>query len=109
MVSGQRIALLSARARPQLGTSPGGHDLAIVASGRIFSWSNVRSDLSIVTITAGGSGHRRRDRNAEACQDPGSLTRGETRREQSVVDLTRRSEEHTSELQSRVDLVCRLL
>src|SRR5207244_1534470 len=53
---------------------------------------NVRSDLSIVTITAGGSGHRRRDRNAEAWQDPGSLTRGETRREQSVVDLTRHGE-----------------
>ena len=92
MVSGQRIALLSARARPQLGTSPGGHDLAIVASGRISSWSNVRPDLSIVSITAGGSGHRRRDRNAEACQDPGSLARGETRCEQSVVDLTRHGE-----------------
>src|SRR3989449_6765134 len=31
------------------------------------------------------------------------------RRGQSIKDLTKRSEEHTSELQSRLHLVCRLL
>src|SRR2546427_9482352 len=70
---------------------PGGHDLAIVASSRISSGRNRDPvyDLSIVGIAASGSGHRRRDRNAEPCQYPGSLTRGEARCEQSVVDLTR--------------------
>src|SRR6266446_448998 len=52
-------------------------------------WAQRRSDLSIVGITASRGGYRRRDRNAEACQDPGSLTRGKARCEQSVVDLTR--------------------
>ena len=60
-----------------------------MGSGRISFWSNVRSDLSIISIPTSGSGDRRRDRNAEACQDPGSLTRGEARCEQSVVDLAR--------------------
>src|ERR1700686_2733058 len=46
-------------------------------------------ELSIVRITASGSGHRGRDRNADACQNPRSLTRGKARREQTVVDLTR--------------------
>src|SRR6266481_7383152 len=70
---------------------PGGHDLAIVASSRISSGRNRDPvyDLSIVGIAASGSGHRRRDRNAEPCQYPGSLTRGEARCKQSVVDLTR--------------------
>jgi hypothetical protein len=66
---------------------PGGHDSWPPGESR-FS-SNVRFDLSIISITTRGSGHRRRDRNAEACQDPGSLTRSEARCEQSVVDLAR--------------------
>jgi hypothetical protein len=60
-----------------------------VTSGRISFLSDIRSDLSIISITTSGSGHLRRDRNAEACQDPGALTRGEARCEQSVVDLAR--------------------
>src|SRR6266536_1515650 len=43
-------------------------------------------------------------RSTRACASPGSQ-----RRVPSMRHSTGRSEEHTSELQSRVDLVCRLL
>src|SRR5207249_6222429 len=54
-----------------------------------------RSPVSRQRVPHGGLGHARRDRGARA------RARGRGPR--------RRSEEHTSELQSRFDLVCRLL
>src|ERR1700730_5124760 len=44
-------------------------------------------DLSIVGVATSGSRHCRGHLYPEACQDPGSLTRGQARWEQSVVDL----------------------
>src|SRR5438105_10666842 len=55
-----------------------------------------------------GAGLKRRKRSSTAADSPG----GNPRRFMPVSILTqstKRSEEHTSELQSRVDLVCRLL
>src|SRR5207247_7748926 len=72
-----------------------------------------------------GSGHADGDRQADAVehlttQSDGDLGRGaghppkpadieERLVDRQALDPRRRSEEHTSELQSRVDLVCRLL
>src|SRR5207248_9618077 len=57
--------------------------------------------------------HQRREEQGAQKQDPdhdtgeaGTPAHGNTR---SALDVTRRSEEHTSELQSPYDLVCRLL
>src|SRR2546428_10284443 len=51
------------------------------------------------------AGHRARDRS-EAAEDD---HRHEVHRQEHVEGDDHRSEEHTSELQSRSDLVCRLL
>src|SRR2546422_3575121 len=40
---------------------------------------------------------------------PGERVRGENRKADRVIEVADRSEEHTSELQSRLHLVCRLL
>src|SRR5207249_11479900 len=52
----------------------------------------------------GGRGARDRERGPRACLRPVFPERGGSRRTGRL-----RSEEHTSELQSRFDLVCRLL
>src|SRR5438105_8570094 len=51
-------------------------------------------------------GHGERERKISSLRGRG---RGQTGAENGKSGAARRSEEHTSELQSRVDLVCRLL
>src|SRR5256884_5561682 len=63
---------------------------------------------------------RSRGRHPRGGRDPGAVARGRSggrraapapgaERMNDMVDVTVRSEEHTSELQSRLHLVCRLL
>src|SRR2546429_6651453 len=53
---------------------------------------------------------RARARGGARCGDPGrERTRGGEARRRRELSHRRRSEEHTSELQSRLHLVCRLL
>src|SRR5699024_12343531 len=92
------------------------------------SWCAVRSPLFPYTTlfrsgAAEGGGHehaQRADRSGDADQAAGQgvgafgVDAGETEAEEGVIDPGHapsllRSEEHTSELQSRFDLVCRLL
>jgi hypothetical protein len=60
----------------------------VPASGRVSS-DCILSELPIVRVSASRRGHRGREGHTEAAQDPGPLTRRETRREQPVVDLAR--------------------
>src|SRR5438105_9858547 len=62
------------------------------------------SDLACRADAAGGGGE---PDGAE--REPGPECAGDEAEQQALECGERRSEEHTSELQSRVDLVCRLL
>src|SRR5207247_9440270 len=57
----------------------------------------------------GAPGVRRGGHQRQRCDRAGVAVRRLEREWRGARDGTRRSEEHTSELQSRVDLVCRLL
>src|SRR2546429_5886484 len=64
-------------------------------------------------VAFGEQGDRQQDRRKEHCQGQGHEKNGQDRRNANVKlkhgCILFRSEEHTSELQSRLHLVCRLL
>src|SRR5207247_11002364 len=64
-----------------------------------------RSVRIISVVTGGGSLSYRRSDERSMARDGSSIRKSSV----SARSLPLRSEEHTSELQSRVDLVCRLL
>src|SRR5690242_21398031 len=73
-------------------------------SSTLFPYTTLfRSDLDVTARREEDVG-----RLDVAVQDPGRMCRGQ-RRQHVVEHLADRSEEHTSELQSHVKLVCRLL
>src|SRR5438105_11433705 len=62
------------------------------------------------TLFRSSSGRRRSHHRLHSASTNGTCLRSRARRNLDLAAGTdRRSEEHTSELQSRVDLVCRLL
>src|SRR5690606_40860184 len=74
-----------------------------------------RSDLRahslrpLFALMAGRAPHARADIGAVACHAPRQLLRIRQGVVTHVISVVLRSEEHTSELQSRENLVCRLL
>src|ERR1700704_6647379 len=89
MVAGMR------NRRPTRGPGSGSNPRGAADEATILrSWPLVSStvavtepDLSIVGVATSGSGHCRGHVYSEAREDPGALTRGKARCEQSVVDL----------------------
>src|SRR6266536_5303097 len=69
------------------------------------------SSAMVAAIGAARAGHRSWPRRRDLCRrvDHGDRQVGQRPHPRSAVQSPVRSEEHTSELQSRVDLVCRLL
>src|SRR5699024_11239052 len=77
----------------------GRHGTAGACTAAVCSGSGGTSGL----VLGAGPPARLRGRNGAAATTTGTTATS------AVVDQGRRSEEHTSELQSRFDLVCRLL
>src|SRR2546422_4378129 len=73
----------------------------------LFPYTTLFRSVEKPLVRAGVGGGRRRIQRAKALPDRGRLIHQESRVEN--VRRTQRSEEHTSELQSRLHLVCRLL
>src|SRR5690606_39685867 len=86
---------------------------ALVRPGFARGRRSARSLLRWRQGLRGSAGHDRSSRTRTARLDPGADRRSMSLRAQAEAAITeitgQRSEEHTSELQSRENLVCRLL
>src|SRR5690349_24992553 len=78
------------------------------ATTEIYTLS-LHDALPIYRDRAGRDRRRLRRREGRLCRYAAEAQRAAARQSEEAVRRGRRSEEHTSELQSRRDLVCRLL